>query len=166
MGRGHRAHDDRRLDAEAVGLRGRAEARRCWPGYQALGTGKAGIFSSGYLPGRHQYLNAQAGKVEILSVSYGPVPGGLMVPAYVPASTIADLQKPEMQKLFGGKIVGIDAGSGVMAQAKKVVDQYGLNFELVPSSDAAMAASFKAAYEKKEPIIITIVLPTLFVRPL
>lgn len=123
--------------------------------YQALGTGKAEIFSSAYLPGQHQYLNAQAGKIEILSVSYGPVPGGLMVPAYVPATSITDLQKPEMQKLFGGKIVGIDAGSGVMAQAKKVVDQYGLNFELLPSSDAAMAASFKAAYEKKEPIIIT-----------
>ena len=33
--------------------------------YQALGSGKAEIFSSAYLPGQHQYLNAQAGKIEI-----------------------------------------------------------------------------------------------------
>lgn len=123
--------------------------------YQALASGRAEIFSSAYLPGQHTYLNAQAGKVEILSTSYGPVPGGLMVPAYVPYNSIADLQKPEAEKLFGAKITGIDAGSGVMAQARKAIEQYGLKFELIASSDAAMAAAFKAAYEKKEPIIIT-----------
>jgi glycine betaine/proline transport system substrate-binding protein len=123
--------------------------------YQALGSGKAELFSSAYLPGQQQYLNAQAGKIDILSVSYGPVPGGLMVPAYAPAASIEDLKKPEIQKAFNGKIVGIDAGAGVMVQAKRVIEQYGLNFELMPSSDAAMAASFKAAYDKKEPIIIT-----------
>ena len=123
--------------------------------YQALASGKAEIFSSAYLPGQQQYLNAQAGKIEIFSVSYAPVPGGLMVPAYVPANTIEDLKKPEIQKLFVGKITGIDAGSGVMAQARSVIEKYGLDFELVPSSDAAMAAAFKAAYDKKEPIVVT-----------
>jgi len=123
--------------------------------YQALASGKAEIFSSAYLPGQYQYIKAQPGKIDILSVSYGPVPGGLMVPSYVPVTTIADLQKPEIQKLLGGKITGIDAGSGIMLQARKAIEQYGLNFELVPSSDAAMAAAFKAAYDKKEPIIVT-----------
>jgi len=123
--------------------------------YQALASGKAEIFSSAYLPGQQQYMNAQAGKIDIISVSYSPVPGGLMVPSYVPISTIEDLKKPEIQKLFGGKIVGIDAGSGVMVQARSVIEKYDLNYELVPSSDAAMAASFKAAYDKKEPIIVT-----------
>jgi glycine betaine/proline transport system substrate-binding protein len=123
--------------------------------YQALGSSKAELYSSAYIPGQHQYLNAQAGKVEILSVSYGPVPGGLMVPAYMPISSIADLAKPEIVKMIGGKITGIDAGSGVMAQARKVIEQYGIPLELVPSSDAAMAAAFKAAYEKKEGIVAT-----------
>lgn len=127
--------------------------------YQALASGKAEIFSSAYLPGQQQYLNAQAGKIDILSVSYGPVPGGLMVPSYVPVDSIADLKKPEIQKLFGGKIVGIDAGAGIMVQAKRVIDEYGLNFELLPSSDAAMATAFKAAYDKKEPIVITAYCP-------
>jgi glycine betaine/proline transport system substrate-binding protein len=123
--------------------------------YQALGSGKAELFSSAYIPGQHQYLNAQTGKVEILSVSYGPVPGGLMVPAYMPINSIADLAKADIVKMVGGKITGIDAGSGVMAQARKVIEQYGLPLELLPSSDAAMAAAFKAAYEKKEGIVAT-----------
>ncbi len=123
--------------------------------YQALASGKADIFSSAYLPGQQKYLNAQAGKVEILSVSYTPVPGGLMVPSYVPVNTIDELKKPDVQKMFDGKIVGIDAGAGIMVQAKKAISEYGLDFELVPSSDAAMAAAFKAAYDKKQPIIIT-----------
>jgi glycine betaine/proline transport system substrate-binding protein len=42
-----------------------------------------------------------------------------------------------------------------MLQAKKAIEQYGLNFELVPTSDAAMAAAFKAAYDKKDPIVVT-----------
>src|SRR5260221_5762024 len=120
--------------------------------YQALASGKADIFSSAYLPGQQKYLNAQAGKVEILSVSYTPVPGGLMVPSYVPVNTIDELKKPDVQKMFDGKIVGIDAGAGIMVQAKKAISEYGLDFELVPSSDAAMASAFKAAYDKKQPI--------------
>src|SRR6185312_1698805 len=123
--------------------------------YQALASGKAELFSSAYLPGQQQYLNAHPGKIDILSVSYTPVPGGLMVPSYVNVSTIEDLKKPEVRQLFGGKIVGIDAGSGVMVQAKKAIDEYGLQFDLVPSSDAAMAAAFKGAYEKKQPIVVT-----------
>lgn len=123
--------------------------------YQAMASGKADIFSSAYLPGQQKYLNAQAGKVEILSVSYTPVPGGLMVPSYVPVNKIEDLKKPDVQKLFDGKIVGIDAGAGIMVQAKKAIADYGLDYELVPSSDAAMSAAFKAAYDKKQPIIVT-----------
>jgi len=69
--------------------------------YQALASGKAEIFSSAYLPGQQQYLNAQAGKIEIFSVSYAPVPGGLMVPAYVPANTIEDLKKPDPEVVRG-----------------------------------------------------------------
>jgi glycine betaine/proline transport system substrate-binding protein len=123
--------------------------------YEALASGKAELFSSAYLPGQQQYLNAQAGKIDILSVSYTPVPGGLMVPAYVPVSSIADLAKPEVRSMFGGKIIGIDAGAGIMIQAKEALDAYHLKFELIPSSDAAMAAAFKAAYDKKQPIVVT-----------
>ncbi|MSO92508.1 MAG: glycine betaine ABC transporter substrate-binding protein [Rhodospirillales bacterium] len=123
--------------------------------YQAIGTGQAEIWSSAYLPGQDSYLNKHGDNLDILSVSYGPVPGGLAVPGYVAVNSIEELKKPDVRKMFGGKIIGIDAGSGVMAQAKKAIEQYGLDFELVASSGTAKDAAFKAAYDKKEPIIIT-----------
>ncbi len=123
--------------------------------YQAMVSGKADIFSSAYLPGQQAYFNKYGPKLDILSMSYGPVPGGLVVPSYVPVNTIADLQNPKNAALFDGKIIGIDAGSGVMLQADRAIKEYGLKLELVPSSTAARNAAFKTAYDAKKPIIIT-----------
>lgn len=122
--------------------------------YQALASGKADLFSSSYLPGQQAYFNRNPGKLDIISMSYGPTPGGLMVPAYVPVNSIEDLKKPEVKKMFGGKIIGIDAGAGVMRQTEAAIKKYDLDMELVPSSAVAMLATFKAAYDKKEPILI------------
>jgi glycine betaine/proline transport system substrate-binding protein len=123
--------------------------------YQAMVSGKADIFSSAYLPGQQAYFEKYGPQLDILSMSYGPVPGGLMVPSYVPFNTIADLQDPNNAALVGGKIIGIDAGSGVMLQADRAVKDYGLKLQLVASSTAARNAAFKAAYDAKKPIIIT-----------
>lgn len=123
--------------------------------YQALATGNAEIWSNAYLPGQQEYLNKHGDKLDIISMSYGPVPGGLMVPAYVPVSSIAELKDPANRDMFDGKIVGISAGAGVMKQAQRAIDEYGLDFELVASGSSAMATTFKAAYEKEEPVIVT-----------
>lgn len=54
------------------------------------------------------------------------------------------------------KIIGIDPGAGLMKAAAKAVDEYGLGkWKLVEGSSAAMTASLKKAYDKKEPIIVT-----------
>lgn len=123
--------------------------------YQALATGNVEIWSNAYLPGQQEYLNEHGDKLEILAMSYGPVPGGLMVPAYVPVSSIAELKKPDVRDMFDGKIVGISAGAGVTKQAQRAVEEYGLDFEVVTSGSSAMATTFKAAYEKEEPVIVT-----------
>jgi len=123
--------------------------------YQALANGQVDLYSNAYLPGQQSYFNKYGDKLDIISMSYGPVPGGLMVPAYLPATTIADLLKPEIRDMVSGKIIGVDAGSGVVMQAQRAIDTYGLKLELVPSGGAAMAAAFKSAYDKNEGIIIT-----------
>jgi glycine betaine/proline transport system substrate-binding protein len=123
--------------------------------YQSLATGKMDLFSIAWLPGQQSYFNKFGDSLEILSMSYGPVPGGLMVPAYLDANSIEDLKKPDVRKALGGKIVGIDAGSGLMLQTQKVLKEYGLDYELVTSSGAAMEASFKGAYQKQAPIVVT-----------
>lgn len=54
------------------------------------------------------------------------------------------------------KIIGIDPGAGLMKAAAKAMDEYGLDdWKLVEGSSAAMTATLKKAYNKKEPIIVT-----------
>jgi glycine betaine/proline transport system substrate-binding protein len=54
------------------------------------------------------------------------------------------------------KIIGIDPGAGLMKAASKVLDEYKLDdWKLVEGSSAAMTASLKKAYDKKESIIVT-----------
>jgi ABC-type proline/glycine betaine transport system substrate-binding protein len=128
--------------------------------YQSLSTGSVDVFFSAWLPGQQSYLNKLGNKLDLISMAYGPAPGGLAVPAYVPVNSIEDLKKPDVAAMFGGKIVGIDAGSGIMIKAKAVQAAYGLNMELITSSGAAMAAAFKSAYENKQPIVVTGWCPT------
>jgi glycine betaine/proline transport system substrate-binding protein len=123
--------------------------------YTSLASGQVDLFSSSWLPGQQSYLNKYGDKLELISFSIVPVPGGLMVPSYVNANSIEDLKKPDIAKQFDGKIVGIDAGSGIMMGTKKVIDEYQLPLQAVPSSDAAMSAAFKAAYEQHKPIVVT-----------
>ena len=123
--------------------------------YSAMASGSADIWTSSWLPGQQPYLNKYGDKLEILGVSYHPVPAGLVVPGYVPISNIEDLKKPEVKKKLKGKITGCDAGAGLMITTERVIREYGLDYDLVPGSSASMQAAFRAAYEKKEWILIT-----------
>ncbi|KQL54003.1 glycine/betaine ABC transporter [Heyndrickxia shackletonii] len=54
------------------------------------------------------------------------------------------------------KIIGIDPGAGIMEATDKAIKDYKLDdWQLVSGSSAAMTATLKKAYDKKEPIIIT-----------
>lgn len=122
--------------------------------YQALGAGQGELFASSYLPGQQTYLDRVQDKVDIIGTSYGPLPGGIGVPAYMNIKSIEDLQDPKVMEQLGGKIIGIDAGAGVMRLAKRAVDEYGLGIKLIPSSEAAKTAALQGAYEKKAPIAV------------
>lgn len=78
---------------------------------------------------------------------------GLIVPDYVSANSIADL---EAQKgVFGGRITGIDAGAGVMAKTEQAIKAYGLDYTRAPSSGAAMTAELARAERAHKPIVVT-----------
>ena len=51
---------------------------------------------------------------------------------------------------FGGKIIGIEPGAGIMAATENAIETYGLDFELQDSSTFAMMAALKTAVEKGE----------------
>ncbi|WP_350343700.1 glycine betaine ABC transporter substrate-binding protein [Proteinivorax tanatarense] len=66
-----------------------------------------------------------------------------------------DASEESVVDKFDGQITGIDAGAGVMGAAEDAIEEYGLDMELVESSDAAMTASLQRAYENEEYIVVT-----------
>ncbi|MEE4362991.1 MAG: glycine betaine ABC transporter substrate-binding protein [Desulfotignum sp.] len=87
-------------------------------------------------------------KLEKLSCSSHGLNQGIVVPSYVPIDSIDELNQHKDK--FDKKIIGIEPGAGLMRQTREVIDGYGLDFELVDGSTAAMTASVKSALAKKE----------------
>ncbi|WP_339457027.1 glycine betaine ABC transporter substrate-binding protein [Pseudomonas sp. EA_65y_Pfl1_P120] len=121
--------------------------------WQAVATGKLDAMLSAWLPVTHgEYWAKNKDKV----VDYGPnfkdAKIGLIVPEYVKAKSIEDLKT---DTTFNNKIVGIDAGSGVMLKTDEAIKQYGLDYKLQASSGAAMIAELARAEDKQESIAVT-----------
>lgn len=121
--------------------------------WQGVATGKLDAMLSAWLPVTHgEYWTKNKDKV----VDYGPnfkdAKIGLIVPEYVKAASIADLKADTG---FKQKIVGIDAGSGVMLKTDEAIKDYGLGYKLQASSGAAMTSELGRAVAKNEPIVVT-----------
>ena len=121
--------------------------------WQGVATGKLDAMLSAWLPVTHgEYWAKNKDKV----VDYGPnfkdAKIGLIVPEYVKAKSIEDLKT---DTTFKNKIVGIDAGSGVMLKTDEAIKQYGLDYKLQASSGAAMIAELTRAEDKQESIAVT-----------
>ncbi|MFK0087837.1 glycine betaine ABC transporter substrate-binding protein [Pseudomonas sp. NPDC090755] len=122
--------------------------------WQGVATGKLDAMMSAWLPVTHgEYWSKNKDNV----VDYGPnfkdAKIGLIVPEYVKASSLADLKSDDS---FKHKIVGIDAGSGVMLKTDQAIKDYDLNgYKLQASSGAAMTAELGRAYAKQQSIAVT-----------
>lgn len=75
----------------------------------------------------------------------------LAVPSYMNIDSIDQLNTISDQ--VGGKIIGIEPGSGIMRDAAKAVDEYKLNYQIIEGSTAAMVAQLQSAIDRKEPIV-------------
>ncbi|WP_433885061.1 glycine betaine ABC transporter substrate-binding protein [Pseudomonas vranovensis] len=122
--------------------------------WQGVATGKLDAMLSAWLPVTHgEYWTKNKDNV----VDYGPnfkdAKIGLIVPEYVKASSVADLKTDDS---FKQKIVGIDAGSGVMLKTDQAIKDYDLTgYKLQASSGAAMTAELGRAYAKQQSIAVT-----------
>lgn len=124
------------------------------PVFTSLASGDSDFFLDSWLPLTHQsYMERFKGKVVDLGTTYEGARIGLVVPSYVEASSIEDLNK--MSEVLEGRIVGIDSGAGIMMATEKAVKEYGLNLKLTPSSGPAMTAALKDAIDKKRPVVVT-----------
>jgi glycine betaine/proline transport system substrate-binding protein len=80
---------------------------------------------------------------------------GFAVPNYVEeVNSIEDLNTNK--DLLGGRIVGIESGTSLMELANKAVDEYGIELNLVQSSEPAMLSELKKAHDLNEPIVVTL----------
>ncbi|MFZ3578258.1 glycine betaine ABC transporter substrate-binding protein [Virgibacillus sp. DJP39] len=86
------------------------------------------------------------------SVWYENAKVGLVVPTYMEdINSIEDLNANK--KLFEGEITGFDPGAGTMTVTEEMIKEYGLDYELLPSSEPAMLEEIKQAVKNEEPIV-------------
>jgi len=124
------------------------------PVFAAVAGGDADIFLDTWMPVTHkEYMDKFGGRLEVLGTNFQNARIGFVVPEYVDINSIEELNAKAA--LFQGKIVGIDAGAGVMSKAETAIKDYGLKLELQSASEAAMLATLKKSIDAKEPVVVT-----------
>ncbi|WP_024755453.1 ABC transporter permease/substrate binding protein [Streptomyces exfoliatus] len=127
--------------------------------YTGLAGGQLDFQTDAWLPVTHeQYWEKYKNKLEDLGSWYGPTSLELAVPSYVKGvDSLDDLKGKAGQ--FKGRIVGIEPSAGMMGILKdKVLKEYGLEgeYKVVDGSTPGMLAELKRAYERKEPVVVTL----------
>ncbi len=124
------------------------------PLFVGLSKGNLDVFMDAWLPYTHQsYLDHYKSDLDDYGVWYeGESKSGLVVPKYVDIDSIEDLKAKRAE--FEGKIIGIDPGAGIMKLADAANKSYGLGYEIIMSSEAAMLTALDKAYRDKKWIAI------------
>lgn len=128
--------------------------------YQGLLTGDLDVMLMAWLPVTHApYWDRMAPAVVNLGPLYTRARLGWAVPAHVPEEklrSMEDLRDPEVRRRLGGRIQGIDPGSGLMQVSEEALEAYELDgYELVGASGAAMTAALDRAIRRGEWIVVT-----------
>lgn len=130
--------------------------------YAALSKGDVQLLTAqvNYVTADHWDKNKT--RLEKLSpVSHG-VYQAFAVPKYVPINSTEELNANADK--FGNKIVGVEAGSGLMREAKEALKAYGLKPRLIEGSTSAMSAAVKSATDRKEWVVATVWEPSEFMK--
>ncbi|ACL70894.1 glycine betaine ABC transporter substrate-binding protein [Halothermothrix orenii] len=124
------------------------------PIFQGMASGNIDAFMDVWLPVTHgEYVNKLEDDIIRLGKNFTGARIGLVVPTYVEIDSIEDLN--QYKDKFDGKIIGIDAGAGIMQKTRKAIEEYGLELELIEGSGPAMAAALKKAIDNGEWIVVT-----------
>ncbi|KQR76365.1 glycine/betaine ABC transporter substrate-binding protein [Burkholderia sp. Leaf177] len=122
--------------------------------WQGVARGDLDATLSAWLPVTHgAYWDNFKSKVVDLGANFPDAKIGLIVPEDAPVTSLTDLEAKKAD--FGGRIVGIDAGAGVMSKTSEAIKAYNLDYTLMPSSGSAMTAELARAENAKKPIIVT-----------
>lgn len=124
------------------------------PLFASLASGGTDVFLDSWLPVTHaSYMDKYGADLDDLGYNFKDAKIGLVVPSYMQIDSIEDLNGIKDQ--LDGKIVGIDAGAGIMSTTDTAISEYGLDYELMPGSGPTMTAALKKAIDAKTPIVVT-----------
>lgn len=124
------------------------------PMWSAVADGSADGMVAAWLPATHADPYERFGdQVEDLGPNLEGAKIGLVVPQYVEANSIEELNDYADQ--FNNTIVGIEPGAGVMQATERAIEEYGLDFDLLQSSSAGMAAELAGAYDREDWVVVT-----------
>lgn len=124
------------------------------PIFTSISSGNTDAYLDVWLPITHKsYIEKYGDDMVDLGVIYEEAYLGLVVPSYVDIDSIDELN--DKKELFGGEIIGIDAGAGIMLAAEKAFEEYDLDYKILTGSGASMTAALGKAIEAQKPIVVT-----------
>jgi glycine betaine/proline transport system substrate-binding protein len=124
------------------------------PLYQAVANGDVDFTVSAWLPATQaNYWETYGDDIVLVRKNLEGAKIGLVVPTYVTIDSIDEMNSVTDQ--FDGRITGIEPGAGIMQNTEEAIADYGLDYELVPSSSAGMAAELTKAYNDGDWIVVT-----------
>ncbi len=124
------------------------------PIFTSIANGDYDAFLDAWLPVTHEsYIEEYGDNLVNLGINYEGARIGLVVPSYVEIDSIEEMNSIKDQ--VDGRIVGIDAGAGIMRATERAIPAYELDYELQSASDPVMVAALKTAIDKEEPVIVT-----------
>ena len=127
--------------------------------YRGLANGEIGVFMGAWLPAQQDMLERVLENKEVVKLgsNLSGAIEGLAVPSYVWDSGIHSIEDlAAAGDRFDYKIHGIESGSAMNSKiAKAIADDYqGLgDWQLVPSSTAAMLAEVEHSLPKQQPVV-------------
>ncbi|QGU00151.1 Glycine betaine ABC transport system, glycine betaine-binding protein OpuAC [Candidatus Syntrophocurvum alkaliphilum] len=122
--------------------------------YEALANRDADVTVCAWLPVTDgEYVERHADSLENLGPNMEGAIVGFGVPEYVTIDSVKEMN--DYKHKFDQKIVGIEAGTGIMINAEDAIVDYNLDFELIESSDAGMTAELDRKIAREEWVVIT-----------
>jgi len=123
--------------------------------WTSLATGDADVTVTAWLPAMHgNYLRRYPDALQDLGPLVGGAKVGLVVPDYVPLTSIPELKNHV--KRFSNQIIGIDSGATFMTVCEKAIKEYDLTgMILVEGSGTTMTAALADAIRRKEWVVVT-----------
>ncbi|MGQ7245059.1 glycine betaine ABC transporter substrate-binding protein [Salinicola sp. V024] len=127
--------------------------------FGGLAEGDIDVSLEVWLPSDSEYLKPYGERISLHDTWYDDALDALVVPAYVEdIDTIEQLKAHADDFEYQGEstIFGIEPGSSIASETDATIEQYSLPFRQLSSSESAMLAQLKDAYQRHEPIAVTL----------